>query len=323
MRKWKRSLGKSMKGLEIAKEYYLQYGKPMLEEQFADVLDRIAVGLVGEGSECLGFDDELSRDHDFEPGFCLWITEADEREFGFRLERAYAKLPKEFMGLRRAPLSPVGGNRHGVLTIEKFYTRHLGASTAPDTTERWLYTPAASLANAASGEVFSDPLGVFSAVREVLLAGYPEDIRRKKLAAHTVMMAQAGQYNYSRCVLRGETGAAQLAVFEFVKHAISAIYLLNNRYEPFYKWSYRGMQELPILGNLGDSLQALTEMDNSPENAATKQMVIEDIASLLIEQYLLQDLSEAVCNDLEKHAYSILDGVRDANLRNMHIMEGV
>ncbi len=311
-----------MQGLEIAREFYLQHGKPMLEAQFPETADRIAVGLVGEGSECLGFDDEISRDHDFEPGFCLWITEADERDFGFRLERAYAKLPKEFMGLRRGALSPVGGNRHGVITVEKFYTRFLGAPSAPDTLGRWLYTPTWSLGAACSGAVFADPLGAFSAVREILLQGFPEDIRRKKLAAHTVLMAQAGQYNYFRCLSRGEQGAAQLAVFEFVKHAISTIYLLNNRYEPFYKWAYRGLRQLPVLGAVGDALQALTEMDNTDGNAQIKQTVIEDVAAVLIQAFQEQGLSEAVCGDLEKHAYSIQDGIRDVDLRNMHIMEG-
>ncbi len=311
-----------MQGLEISREYYLQHGKPMLEAQFSDVLDRIAVGLVGEGSECLGFDDEISRDHDFEPGFCLWITEADARAFGFRLERAYAKLPREFMGLRRNALSPVGGNRHGVITVEDFYSRFLGASTGPDTLERWLYTPACSLLAASNGAVFTDPLGVFSEVRAQLLAGYPEDVRRKKLAAHTVLMAQAGQYNYPRCVARGELGAAQLAIFEFVKHAISVIYLLNNRYEPFYKWAYRGLKQLPVLGQIGDALQALTEMDNTAGNARAKQAIIEDVAAVCIEAFRNQNLTQATCGDLEKHAYSIQDGICDALLRNMHIMEG-
>ncbi len=311
-----------MQGLEISRQFYLQYGKPMLQEQFPHVLDRIAVGLAGEGSQCMGFDDALSRDHDFEPGFCLWITREDAQRFGFSLERAYAKLPKEFMGLRRSPLSPVGGNRYGVITVEDFYTRFLGAPTAPDSMERWLYTPAFSLGAASNGEVFADPLGVFSSVRNVLLGGYPEDIRRKKLAAHTVLMAQAGQYNYPRCIARGETGAAQLAVFEFVKHAISAIYLLNNRYEPFYKWVYRGLRQLPLLGHIADALQALTELDNSPQCVHAKQAAIEDIAVVLIEEFINQDLTQTVCGDLEKHAYSILDGVRDGVLRNMHIMEG-
>ncbi len=312
-----------MKGLEISKRYYLEYGKPMLEELFFDVIDRIAVGLAGEGSECLGFDDEISKDHDFDAGFCLWITESDEQEFGFRLERAYSKLPKEFMGLKRSIVSPVGGNRHGVITVERFYTRFLGEPTAPDSIRRWLYTPSSSLLAASNGEVFADQLGAFSSVRETLLSGYPEDIRRKKLAAHTVFMAQSGQYNYLRCLKRGELGAAQLSVFEFVKHTISAIYLLNNKYEPFYKWAYRGLMGLPVLGHIGDALQALTELDNISANVMTKKEIIEDISNLLIQEFYAQNLSRAVCTDLEKHAYSILDGVCDVTLRNMHIMEGI
>lgn len=312
-----------MQGLDISRKFYLKYGKPMLEEQFSDVLDRIAVGLAGEGSECYGFDDELSRDHDFDAGFCLWITEKDERDFGFKLERAYSKLPKEFMGLKRSSVSPVGGNRHGVITVEEFYTRHLGAPTAPDTYERWLYTPSCSLAAASNGEVFKDDLGEFSLVRNRLLQGYPEDIRKKKLAAHLIFMAQAGQYNYHRCIKRGERGAAQLAVFEFVKHTISAVYLLNNSYEPFYKWAYRGLLKLSILGNIGDSLQVMTELDNTDLNVEIKLAVIEDIASLIIAELQNQGLTKAICTDLEKHAYSVLDGVKDNRLRNMHIMEGI
>ena len=73
-----------MKGLELCKEYFLAYGEEMLKA-FPEVENRIAAGLAGEGSECYGFDDELSRDHDFEPGFCLWLTEEEEREYGFKL----------------------------------------------------------------------------------------------------------------------------------------------------------------------------------------------------------------------------------------------
>ncbi len=312
-----------MQGLEISREFYNQHGKTMIAELFSDFAPRIAAGLAGEGSECLGFDDGISRDHDFAPGFCLWIPAADEAEYGFKLERAYSRLPKEFMGLKRPMLSPVGGNRHGVMTVEGFYTRFLGAPTAPDSPERWLYTPSHALLSASNGQVFEDSLGEFSAVREILLAGYPEDIRRKKLAAHTALMAQAGQYNFPRCISRGETGAAQLAVFEFVRHAISAIYLLNNSYEPFYKWAYRGIRRLSVLANLGDALETLTVLDNSPDSAEIKQMAIEDIAGMFIEEFQTQALTEAICGDLEKHAYSILDGVKSAGLRNMHIMEGV
>ncbi len=311
-----------MQGLEIAREYYTRFGKPMLESAFAGELDRIAVGLVGEGSECLGFDDEISTDHDFEPGFCLFLTRADGEAFGFRLERAYAKLPKEFMGLRRSPLSPVGGNRHGVITVEDFYTRYLGTPSAPVSDRQWLYTPSYGLLAASNGEVFTDPLGAFSQVRQVLQKGYPEDVRRKKLAAHTVLMAQAGQYNYPRLIKRGENGAAQLALTEFVRHAISVIYLLNNRYEPFYKWVYRGMRTFPILGEVEPALAGATELDNTPANVAYKRDIIEDVGAMVIRELHRQGLTDGQGEDLERHAYVVQEGIQSQELRNLHIMEG-
>ena len=79
-----------MKGIEISRAFYEEYGKPMIEKEFSEYADRIAVGLVGHGSECFGFDDEISCDHDFEPGFCLWLRDEDEKSIGFRLFRAYS-----------------------------------------------------------------------------------------------------------------------------------------------------------------------------------------------------------------------------------------
>lgn len=73
-------------------------------------------------------------------------------------------------------------------------------------------------------------------IRETLLHGMPEDVRLKKLAARCASMAQAGQYNYTRCLRHGEDGAAMLAAGEYVSSAVDAIYLLNRRHKPYYKW---------------------------------------------------------------------------------------
>lgn len=312
-----------MKGLLLSKQFYVTYGKDMIESCFPQLAHRIAVGLAGEGSECLGFDDELSTDHDFEPAFCLWLTEQDERQYGMELARAYRQLPKEFGGFSRERLAPVGGSRHGVMSIAAFYTRFLGLSHAPNSYEQWLYIPSPSLGCACNGEVFRDDLGEFSAIRQVLLQGYPEDIRRKKLAGHAVMMAQAGLYNYARCVKRGETGAAQLAVFEFVRHAMSTVYLLNQTYEPFYKWAYRGLRELPLLSFLEPSLVALTELGNTEAEATAKRESMEEIAALCIAEYRRQGLTNSENDDLERQAYAIVNGIADPQLRNRHIMDGV
>ena len=117
-----------MKGLELARDYYRTFGAPMLAERFSSVLPQIAIGLCGSGSECFGYDDELSEDHDFEPGFCIFIPDEEivDRRMAFLLERAYASLPKEFCGYKRSHMSPVGGNRHGVIRLSDFMRARTG-----------------------------------------------------------------------------------------------------------------------------------------------------------------------------------------------------
>ena len=62
-----------MKGLDISREYYEEFGRPMLERDFPELMPYLAAGLFGSGSECLGYDDEVSLDHDMEPGFMLLL----------------------------------------------------------------------------------------------------------------------------------------------------------------------------------------------------------------------------------------------------------
>ena len=159
-----------MNGLELSQKYYETYGAPMLHEQFALLEEIVAVALCGSGSECFGFDDEVSRDLDFEPGFCLFLPgeEVIDRRTAFLLERAYAKLPKTFLGFERAPLSPVGGNRHGVMRMDDFFCAKVGVPDGRLTTEQWLTTPEFYLAEATNGAVFRDDCGAFTAVRERL-----------------------------------------------------------------------------------------------------------------------------------------------------------
>lgn len=313
-----------MRGLEIAKAFYHEYGEPMLREKFPEILPFMAVGLLGRGSECLGFDDEVSRDHDFEPGFCVFLPgeEIVDRRTAFLLERAYAGLPKEFMGLRRAVISPVGGARHGVLRTAEFMTDLVGSSDGRLDLTGWMTVPDHALTEALSGEIFTDPYGEVTAIRE-RLRRQPVDVKRKKLAGHLLLMGQSGQYNYKRCLAHGETAAAQLAVTEFVKSTMSVVFLLNNAYQPYYKWSFRAMRALPKLSLTAELLEYLLTSDNEPETAKEKYDVIEGIAADVIDELMEQGLTEAICGDLEKHAYSVNDQIADAYIRNLHILAAV
>ena len=313
-----------MKGLELSRKFYEQYGRPMLENDFPDLLPYVAAGLFGSGSECFGYDDAISRDHDFEPGFCLLLPGEDivDRKSAFLLERAYAKLPKEYEGFQRSAIQPVGGARHGVLRTAEVFTDKTGTPDGRLTPLQWLRLPEQSLAEATNGELFFDGYGEVTGIRKSL-SYFPEDIRRKKMAGQLLLTAQAGQYNYPRCIRRGESAAAQMAVFEFVKSAMKIIFLLNKVYQPYYKWSFRALREHPLLSLLAELFEYLISTDNEKNQAQEKYDVIEGIASDLINELKKQELTKAVCNDLEKHAYSVNDGIADSDIRNLHILEGI
>ena len=313
-----------MKGLELSQKFYETYGAPMLHEQFAPFEEILAVGLCGSGSECFGFDDEVSKDHDFEPGFCVFLPGEDviDRRTAFLLERAYAQLPKTFLGFNRAPLSPVGGNRHGVLRMDDFFRAKVGAPDGRLTIEQWLTTPEFYLAEATNGKMFRDDCGAFTAIRE-RLQQMPEDIRLKKLAGALLLMGQSGQYNYTRCLRHGEPGAAQLALNEFVGAALHAIFLLNRVYLPYYKWQFRALRELPILREAEPLLLALLTGGNDGKAAEEKAETIESIAAAVIEELRTQALTDRTCGELEKHAYAVNDRIADAALRNLHVLAGV
>ena len=313
-----------MKGIELSEAYFEQYGKPMLEEQFPELLPHLAVGLLGSGSECFGFDDAVSTDHDFEPGFCIFLPGEDviDRKQAFALERAYAKLPKEFMDYQRAMLSPVGGARHGVIRIEEFLEEKLGSANGQLSTEQWLTLPEQALAEVTNGKLFFDNGGQLSRVRKSL-AYFPEAVRRKKLAGNLLLMAQAGQYNYSRCIKHGEEAAAQLAVYEFVKSAMQVIFLLNKAYEPYYKWAFRALRALPKLALEAEMFEYLLTTGNDAETAEEKYYAMEGICADIIDELAEQGLTKAICGDLEKHAYSVNDSIEDAALRNLHIFAAV
>ena len=313
-----------MKGMELARRYYETYGAPMIHEQFPEYEEIIAAALTGSGSECYGYDDDVSRDHDFEPGFCLFIPEEDivDRRTAFLLERAYAKLPAEFEGYTRQKINPVGGARHGVLRLDEYFAEKTGTASENPSPEEWLMIPDHALAEAVNGEVFRDDAGLLTDRRNALL-NMPEDVRRKKLAGHLLLMAQSGQYNYQRCLRHGETGAAQLAAAEFTDHAISAFFLLGRKYRPYYKWCFRALRELEGGEDLAVSAEWLLTTGNDETLAGDKYFCMEGIASDIIDRLMDQKLTEASCGDLEKHAYSVNDGIGAGGIRNMHILSAV
>ena len=301
-----------MKGMELSRLYYEEVCKPAIEKEAGELTERTAVGLVGEGSECYGYDDEISRDHDFGPSCCFWLTKEDYRKYGGKLREILDSLPKSFMSFPALKMSEWGGGRRGVLNTESFYRKFTGKENGPETLDEWRMIPETNLSIVTNGSVFSDPLGEFTKIRNRLLEYYPEDIRLDKIASRCMKIAQSGQYNLGRCLKRGEFVAARIAEAEFISESIYMIYLLNKKYMPFYKWMHKDMQFLPILGKeVHGILNNLISIQNSekPETA-------EKICGLIINELKIQGISENKSDFLLDHGPDIQKKISDESLRN-------
>lgn len=305
-----------MKGLELSKLFYTEQVRPALAQRFPQLLPRIAAGLVGEGSQCFGYDDDLSQDHDWGAAVCLWLTLDDYENYGAAVQQMLMELPATFYGY---PVSWVPG-RNGVLELGAFYRKYLNVDGVPTTIGQWLAIPAHHLAVATNGEVFEDELGKFSAIRNDLRQGYPEDIRRKKLAKCCMTIAQAGQYNYPRVMSRGDKVAAALTEGEFIQAVISAVYLLNNQYAPFYKWMQHGLKTLPRLGaTVGGMLESLTAYPAAgmaeEDYYVQKIQQMQQICAVLVTELQRQGLSESNDPFLVEQGMQVHNHISHAGLR--------
>jgi len=304
-----------MTGMELCRGYWDEIGRPELEKKYPELLPRIAAGLVGEGSECFGFDDEVSRDHDWGPGFCIWLTPEDHQKFGAALEEFYRALPTEFRGFRRLRVSAETKDRVGVWNMDEFFGKYTGFPSAPEKPDYWRYLPEDGLAVVCNGEVFADGPGVFTERRNGFLAYYPEELRKKKIAKYCALAGQSGQYNYGRCLQHGERVAAMLALAEFIRNVQAAVFALNRRYRPYYKWTDRAMKQLPVLGpELSPMLRLLVEQrEDIPAH-------IEEISAMLIRELQKQGLSDATDDFLLTHGASVQEHITDDGLKKIPLM---
>jgi catechol 2,3-dioxygenase-like lactoylglutathione lyase family enzyme len=244
-----------MSGRSLAQRYYEQIVRPILDGT------PHSAALLGDGSEVLGLDDDVSTDHDFGPRVQLFLAPEIDRA---PLDAALRSLPEHFEGF------PVGhrcADQDGgwmndavmVTSAEAFFAERLGTDPADGMTlEDWLTTPTQRLATLVDGVVFHDPDGMLAA-RRTVLQWYPQDVWRYVLASAWLRVSQEEAFIGRAGSVNDDLGSA-LVASRVARDLVKLAFLIERRWAPYSKWLGTAFSRLtlaPIVGPyLYEALQA-------------------------------------------------------------------
>ena len=301
-----------------SRQFYDECVAPMIRDRFPQYESRIAAGIAGEGSDCFGYFDELSRDHDFGTGVCLWLPDSDMREYGAALAEAYDELVDE---KTRTFLTARLRERRGVMSIHDFYSNILcidcdteGCSMSE---EQWRILDHACLATAVNGKIFRDDLGAFTNFRKLLLSYYPDRVWRMRIAEKMHEYSACLQVNYARCMTRGDIVAANICKVRGMEAAMELFFLLKRTYPPYYKWTYKALKTLDEDGAFAGRIEELARLScneeawrgtrYNPNRQNYKDRIVSlaedmayDLSELLRDAGLISHLNPYLEADVEK-----------------------
>ncbi len=261
-------------GLTLARDFFSEIVRPLLAEKTPGV--PYAAALIGAGSDVLGFDTPVSRDHDWGPRLQIFLPERELPERASLLDRVLAsELPSEFRGFPTcfAP-ADAGGRRHPrantrppidhlvEITSVGHYSRKLLGFDPLDgiSTRQWLLVPQERLLELTAGEVFVDSVGELTSLRE-RLSYYPKQVWVYLMAAQWQRIARREEL-VARAGVGGDDLGSRLVLATLVREIVRLAFLLERQYAPWDQWLARALTHLRGASRLAPPLsRALSAYD--------------------------------------------------------------
>ncbi|MCA9935598.1 MAG: DUF4037 domain-containing protein [Ardenticatenaceae bacterium] len=293
-------------GLQLNNLFYHQAVRPILQTHFPGLAHSAA--RLGAGSEVLGYDDEMSTDHDWGPRLQLFLTEADweaqatavSDTLSHNLPAAFQGYPVHFgppdeEGTRLLIENHVGpvAHRIEVTTIRQFFQNYMALDPFADLSAAdWLTTPQQLLLGATAGQVYADGLGQLTAVRHHL-AYYPHDIWLYLLASQWARIGQEEHF-VGRTAMRNDELGSRLLAARLVHDLMQLCFLMEKRYAPYPKWFGTAFMELDSATKMEPLLQHILTAVH-PKDREERLCTAYELAARLHNQlHITEPLDTAV-----------------------------
>ena len=271
-------------GLELSRQFYSEAVRPILDARFSSLSHSAA--LLGRGSEVLGYDDEMSTDHDWKPRVLLFLEEDDHARHGDAIgDSLRRELPPQFRG------RPVD---YEILTVRGYFLERLAVDVDGRIEARdWLTFPEQGLRMFTAGAVHHDDVGL-QAVRD-RLAYYPRDVWLYLLVAgwwrvhpEINLVGRAGSVG-------DELGSALIGS-RLVSDLMRLCFLMERQYAPYSKWFGTAFSRLDCGPELSPTLWDVLQAETWRERETALIAAYEKLAAM--HNALL--LTEPVATEVEQ-----------------------
>jgi hypothetical protein len=251
-------------GLDLARLYYREAVQPILKDKYPDLV--YSAGLIGPGSEVLGFDTEMSADHNWGARAVIYLSGEDHARIaddlnatlGYNLPFVFRGYPTHFEGVPDEPgtVAPRMTNRRPInhrvhiTTLHGFIQPYIGIEHDQELTVfDWLTIPEQKLRSLVAGAVYHDGLNVLEPLRRKL-AWYPHELWLYLLSAQWRRIGQEEPFVGRTGVARDEVGSAIIAS-RLVRDLMRLCLLMEKEYAPYSKWFGSAFAQLDCASLLG------------------------------------------------------------------------
>ncbi|MCC3376332.1 DUF4037 domain-containing protein [Cohnella sp. REN36] len=216
-----------IKGIELCRRFHTEVVEPILSD--TNPYLRYSSALIGSGSEVLGYDTEMSTDHDWGPRVYLFLRKEDIECSEQIEESLHERVPEQFYGY------PIDLKMSVITTLPKFIESCLGVNLDESVgLEDWLSFPSQSLLEITSGAIYRDDTGQLSTLRNQF-SYYPHDIWLYLIASSWKRIGQEEHLMLRSGFAGDELGSAIIAS-RIVRDIINLCFLLERQYAPYPKW---------------------------------------------------------------------------------------